>query len=248
MFLLGVECPIVESAICPPMPQGCSSMAKTSTVSPTSLFNGVRAPSPRVCFGEESIGYLYDRMTGIGKFHILIFASDLQGPVREPIMRLSESFSSSYDRFGGAERFNVLLVVKALPHETEALLAGPEFEKLREVATIVSDDRAPDDDAHYQYGINHTRGAVVVVRPDLMVGITAWPEDMEAVEKYLAGFLNPVETLLLNDHVESKVNGHSEDTTVEHIETLLNGHSEKAGFLNPVETLIDGPETLLNVQ
>jgi phenol 2-monooxygenase len=188
MFLLGVEGPIVESVICP----SNASTSEKNTRAPTGLLNGARAPSPRVCFDENRTGWLYDRMTGVNKFHILVFASDLQGPVREQIARLSEGFSSNtgfYHRFGGRERFNVLLIVKTLPHEVEVLLEGPELSGIRAEATVVYDDRAPDEDAHYCYGVNHACGCVIVVRPDLVVGMSAWPEETEKIEAYLDGFL-----------------------------------------------------------
>ncbi|KAH6623079.1 hypothetical protein F5144DRAFT_582317 [Chaetomium tenue] len=196
MFLLGVEGPIVESVICPPAEdQGVVAGQKrksSSSVAPTSLINGARAPSPRVCFDENTTGWLYDAMRGVDKFHVLVFASDLQGPVREQIVRLSEGLSSSkgfYRRFGGRERFNVLLIVKALPHEVDLLLEGPELEGIRAEAKVVYDDRAPDEDAHYTYGVNHACGCVVVVRPDLVVGMSAWPEEADKIAAYLDGFL-----------------------------------------------------------
>jgi phenol 2-monooxygenase len=191
MFLLGVEGPIVESVICPPSPVSMGQKNKNNTA-PTSLLNGARAPSPRVCFDENRTGWLYDRTTGVDKFHILVFASDLQGPVGKQIARLSEGLSSNtgfYHRFGGRERFNVLLIVKALPHEVGVLLEGPELEGIRTEATVVYDDRAPDEDAHYTYGVNHACGCVVVVRPDLVVGMSAWPEETDKIGAYLDGFL-----------------------------------------------------------
>ncbi|KAH6839458.1 FAD binding domain-containing protein [Chaetomium sp. MPI-CAGE-AT-0009] len=190
MFLLGVEGPIVESVICPS--NAPVSGEKKNEMGPTSLLNGARAPSPRVCFDENRTGWLYDCMTGVDKFHLLVFASDLQGPVREQMARLSEGLSNAtgfYRRFGGRERFNVLLIVKTLPHEVDVLLEGPELEGLRAEATVVYDDRAPDDDAHYCYGVNHACGGVVVVRPDLVVGMSAWPEETDKIGAYLDGFL-----------------------------------------------------------
>ena len=193
MFLLGVECPIIESPICLSGSSAATPSGKAPSVAPpTSLLTGVRAPSPRVCFEENQTGYLYDKLTGVARFHILLFVSDLQGPVREQVTSFTEHALSNvgfYLRYGGQVRFNLVLVVKALPHEAETLLAAPELAKLREVATVVYDDRAPDDDAHYKYGINHAPGAVVVVRPDLMVGMSAAPEEVDAVESYFSGFL-----------------------------------------------------------
>lgn len=195
-FLFGMETPIVPSAICPPMSTGAKQ-------TPTTLVNGVRAPNPRVCLETSRTAYLYDKMTGVSRFHIVIFGSDLRGPVRKRIARFSQRAlgpGGFFTRFGGSGRFNVVLVVKALPREKDDLYRGEgdgddtlvednDLRYLRDVATVVYDDRSPDDDAHYWYGINHARGAVVVVRPDLWVGVSAWPENAAAVDEYFAGFL-----------------------------------------------------------
>ena len=89
--------------------------------------------------------------------------------------------------------FNVVLVLKCLPFEKESLLGGSDddgdLSNLRKYATIVYDDRAPDEDAGYWYGINHARGAVVAVRPDLWVGTSCWPEEEDVLRDYFAGFL-----------------------------------------------------------
>ena len=191
-FLIGIEAPIVPSVICPPM----STSAKQR---PTTLVNGARPPNPRVCFNTCHTSYMYDKMTGASRFHIVIFGSDLRGPVRKRVARFSQQAlkpGGFFTRFGGPALFNVVLIVKALPHEKEDLYQGrgddeeaDELRFLRDVATLVYDDRSPDEDAHYWYGINHARGAVIVVRPDLLVGMSAWPEDTSAIDKYFAGFL-----------------------------------------------------------
>ncbi|KAL4759403.1 FAD binding domain-containing protein [Aspergillus foveolatus] len=186
-FLMGLEFPIIESAITHPDPEK----------RPLAIRNGARAPSPRVCLDTDRTGYLYDRMTGVSRFHILIFCSDLQGPVREGLAVFSRrAFSpdSFFHQFGGKNRFNVVLVAKALPYQIAELLGprngqGDELKQLREHATVVYDDRAPDDDAHYWYGVNHARGAVAVVRPDLALGVSIWPDEVEKLEAYFAGFL-----------------------------------------------------------
>ncbi|MCJ1423734.1 hypothetical protein MMC29_001618 [Sticta canariensis] len=195
-FLIGMQTPIVPSVICPPM-------STSGKQRPTTLVNGARAPNPRVCFETSCTSYLYDKMTGVSRFHIVIFGSDLRGPVRKRIARFSQQAlgpGGFFTRFGGPAQFNVVLVVKALPHEKEELFRGSGDERdavaednkiqhLRDVATVVYDDRSPDEDAHYWYGINHARGAVIVVRPDLWVGISVWPEDAVAIDKYFEGFL-----------------------------------------------------------
>jgi phenol 2-monooxygenase len=190
MFFIGMEGPIVNSVICPAMPEG-------GNQTPTTVVNGARAPNPRICFDDGHTSYLYDKMLGVARFHLLLFASDLRGPVRERFAHFSQKGlgpGGFWERYGGRETFNVVLVVKALPYEKDQLLNAQDGESddlkyLREKATVVFDDRVPDEDAHYWYGINHARGAVVVVRPDLWLGMSAWPEDVGAVEEYFGGFL-----------------------------------------------------------
>lgn len=188
-FLLGIEWPIIESPICP--------VDTPEQQRPISVRNGARAPNPRVCFDSEYTAYLYDTMAGVSKFHLLVFGSDLRGPVRERLARFSKKTlgpDGLFVRFGGKELFNVILITKALPYQARTLL-GPENGKeddlkgLREHATVVYDDRVPDDDAHYWYGVNHARGAVIAVRPDLSVGVSIWPEDVDGLDGYFSGFL-----------------------------------------------------------
>lgn len=196
-FLVGVEGPIVTSAICP-----LDVPVEEVVPPPTSLRNGVRVPNPRVAFSRTETAYLYDKMGGVDRFHILLFASDIQGAVLTHLTSFAtQAFPPTgfYTRFGGRARFNVVLVTKALPGEAEALFKGsPALEILAREATIVYDDRAPDEDAHYWFAVNHARGAVVVSRPDLRVGVSAWLDGGAGrLGEYFGGFL-----------VETKVGRH----------------------------------------
>ena len=187
MFLLGIDVPNTVSKLCPQM-----KVDEGERQRPIAVDHGKRAPNPRVCFTKETTGYLYDKMTGAARFHILVFGSDLQGPVRERVAHFSRQSlgpQGFFARFGRASMFNVVLVLKCLPHEKKKLLEGDDFGNLREHAIVVYDDRSPDEDAAYCYGINHARGAVVAVRPDLWVGISCWPEESGALQKYFEGFL-----------------------------------------------------------
>lgn len=185
MFVVGFEVPTPISTICPPMNEN-------GKPRPITVENGRRAPNPRICFDEGMTGYLYDKMTGASRFHILIFGSDLQGTVRAQLARLSQHTlgpKGFFAKYGGRAMFNIVLVLKALTHEKEDLLKAEEMQNLRNFATVVYDDRSPDEDAHYWYGINRARGAVVAVRPDLWVGMSCWPEETSMLEEYFGGFL-----------------------------------------------------------
>ena len=186
-FLLGVDVPDTVSVLSPPT-RGIGEKQR-----PIAIDNGKRAPNPRICFSESATGYLYDRMTGAARFHILLFGSTLQGPVRARIAHFSQRAlgpQGFFARFGASSMFNVVLVLKCLPWEKEALLQGDDLRNLREHATVVFDDRSPEEDAAYWYGINHARGAVVAVRPDLWVGMSCWPEEGDDVlGEYFGGFL-----------------------------------------------------------
>jgi len=153
--------------------------------------NGVRCPNPRICFSEGEAGYLYDKMKGSALFHILVFGSDLRGPIMEGLKAFSAALERGfYAKFGKKEVFNVVLVTKAFPFEVEERMADPQLSGLKEVATVVFDDRPPDEDAHYVWGIDHKKGAVVVVRPDLWVGMSAFPKEAPELEKYFGQFLS----------------------------------------------------------
>jgi phenol 2-monooxygenase len=67
-FLLGVDCPSDESAVALPNP-----------AMPVRVRGGVRAPNPRVCLSTDRTGYLYDVLSGAGRFHLVVFGSSLEG-------------------------------------------------------------------------------------------------------------------------------------------------------------------------
>ncbi|RYP78080.1 hypothetical protein DL771_000773 [Monosporascus sp. 5C6A] len=184
MFLLGVDGARVDTEL-----------------SPAVKVNGHEPKVPVAVLNGDAI-------PGVTKFHILAFASDLRSPVRKRIAQLSSEWFAPrgfFSRLGGHERFNVVLIVKALLHEADELLEGPELENLRNVVTGVYDDGRSDEDAHFWYGVNHARGAVVVVRPDLAVGTSASPEDTAAIDEYLSRFL--VHPVASNGNGDGHMNG-----------------------------------------
>ena len=173
---------------------------------PVSVENGVRCPSPRVCFSEGEAGYMYDKMKGSALFHILVFASDILGPVREGIKKFSSSLSQGFhSRYGGREVFNIVLVTKCLPFEIAERMADPELSTLGEAATVVYDDRPPDEDAHYTWGVDHAKGAIVVVRPDLWVAMSAFPDETAELDRYFGNFLLPYNEVTKADKARNDI-------------------------------------------
>lgn len=197
-FLLGTDCQYSASVISPASSIDHDENQQVNGQHlPIGVRNGVRAPNPRVCFSASQTGYLYDKLVGPPRFHIVLFLSSLTG---HEVLKQAKSFSHGmiqegfYKRFGGPRLFNLVVVVKCLPFEFEARRQSESsslkgLEPLWSVATVVFDDRAPDDDAHTTWGVNHATGGVVVIRPDLWVGITTFPSEMGKIISYFEAFL-----------------------------------------------------------
>ncbi|KAM5383755.1 hypothetical protein ACJZ2D_001744 [Fusarium nematophilum] len=193
-FLLGVDCPYDESIISPPTPGFSSATGRPPAIR---VKNGVRAPNPRVCFSSTESGYLYDRLAGSPRFHLVLFASSLAGTeVRRRVdafLRCLNSPEGFYARFGGRDRFHIAIILKMLPFEWHDANADAGLAAIRDAlpegTTVLFDDRAPDEDAHTAWGANHITGGVAVIRPDLWVATTAYPDEAEAISGFFEEFL-----------------------------------------------------------
>ncbi|OBZ65833.1 Phenol 2-monooxygenase [Grifola frondosa] len=198
-FLLGVDCPYAHNLLNPPQStdssQNSLALSRGPGVSATEVRWGVRAPNPRITFGQARTGYLYDAYGSAGQFTLVVFASNLQGPVVKGLKALEAHFSSPssfFSKFTGTGLFKLVLVTNLLPLDLEEHFSGENSKSLkwlRENAFIVWDDGLPGNDAHSVYGVDHTRGAVVVVRPDLWTGISVGPEDSKMLDEYFGRFL-----------------------------------------------------------
>lgn len=189
-FLLGVDCPYDPSVI---TQETSNSLGHRP---PLRVKAGVRAPNPRVCFATGETGYLYDKLGGPARFHLVVFASSLTRiEVQHKLRVFAEALQDPagfYRRFGGSRLFNIVLVAKLMPFQQQELpsSASELLDILRnEGAQIVFDDRAPDDDAHTTWGANHAKGGVAIIRPDLWVSMTAFPDETDVIAKYFEGFL-----------------------------------------------------------
>ena len=188
-FLLGVDAPY------PPTPISSARKAegRQNAIAPR---NGVRAPNPRLCLSTSQTGYLYDALTGAATFHLVLFASDLQGPVRAALASFSALLADPkafYRTYGRARRFNLVLVTTLLPADAAVALEGAELKDVRERCggRVLSDDRAPDESAHTCYEVDHGRGAVVVVRPDLWIGTSVGLDQGRLLDGYFDEWLLP---------------------------------------------------------
>lgn len=184
-FMLGLDVAYGKSILFP---------SQDEAQVPVVVDNGVRAPNPRVSLSAGITGYLYDVMKGAGFFHLVVFASSLEGQVKRNVQQFAKSLcdpAGFYSRYGGRELFNIVVVTKRLPFEIDAIMAEPELQVLRAAATVVFDDQAPDEDAHTMWGVDHGTGAVIAVRPDLWVGMSVRPDQVDELDKYFSGFLIP---------------------------------------------------------
>ena len=129
-------------------------------------------------------------MKGASRFHVIVFASDLQGEIRSQLNVFSEALEGGFfAEFGGNQIFNVVLVTKSLPFQFDNLRSDPGLQALINKACIVFDDRPPDEDAHCTVGVDHDKGAVVVVRPDLWVGTSLFSGEAGKLKQYFDQFL-----------------------------------------------------------
>lgn len=194
-FLLGVDCPYAESAAV--SSSGLDLTPKGGHPPAIRVKSGVRAPNPRVCLSPTESGYLYDKLAGPPRFHLVLFASSLAGTeVRRRVdafLRCLNDPKGFYARFGGSSRFNVVVILKMLPFQWSGADVDPGLAAVRDAlpegSTVVFDDKAPDEDAHTVWGANHLTGGVAVVRPDLWVASTAFPDKMDDVSRLFEGFL-----------------------------------------------------------
>ncbi|KAI6092181.1 FAD binding domain-containing protein [Hypoxylon rubiginosum] len=189
-FLLGVDCPYDVSTI-------VQEAASAQGAPAIRVKAGVRAPNPRVCFATGETGYLYDKLAGGARFHVVVFTSTLQGAEVQrrlgAFVKALKQPAGFFAKYGGAALFNIVLVTKLMPFELDALPAHVSalLDQLKEEAgaQVVFDDRAPDEDAHTTWGANHSKGGVAVIRPDLWTATTAFPDEMDEITKYFDGFL-----------------------------------------------------------
>ena len=194
-FLLGVDAPYYHTPISP-----ASKPEERNAIAPK---NGVRAPNPRLCFSINQTGYLYDALTGAATFHLVVFASDIQGPVRTALSSFSILLSDPeafYTIYGSTRRFNLVLVTTLMPTEAALALGGEELKEVRERCRVLFDDRAPDESAHTCYEIDHSRGAVVVVRPDLWTGTSVFLDDVAMLDGYFSEWLLPCSDAKNSNH------------------------------------------------
>lgn len=196
-FLLGVDCEYAHNNINPPQkaegPQAQYALSR-SVKEATEVRWGVRTPNPRVTLDQNRVGYLYDACGTAGQFSIIVFGSDMQGPVAKSLKAFNDHIQrpeSFFQRFKESNLFKLVLVTKFLPLDFEEYFAEhpEELKYLRENSTHTWDDQLPKKDAHGTFGVNHARGAVVIVRPDMWTGITVLPTDADILDEYFDRFL-----------------------------------------------------------
>lgn len=156
---------------------------------------GYRAPDPRVALSRARSGRLYDAFGRLDQFTLVVFASNLGGALAPRLRALDAYLASPKSFYRGAasgDLFKLVVVARATPTEADARIAGFPF--LAAHAQLVYDDQLPPGifggDAHSIYGVDHARGAVVVVRPDTWVGTAVTVDGVSSLEAYFSSFLS----------------------------------------------------------
>ena len=78
-----------------------------------------------------------------------------------------------------------------MPAEAAIAMEGRDLEEVRKRGRLLYDDRAPDESAHTWFEVDHGRGAVVVVRPDLWVGVSVFLNRGDLLDSYFGKWLVP---------------------------------------------------------
>ncbi|GJE93871.1 phenol 2-monooxygenase [Phanerochaete sordida] len=130
------------------------------------------------------------------RFKVLVFAGDTSDAAqRARVQALADAVEQGfYRRFGGAEPgkvFDVLAISSAPKDKVDYTDLPPVFRT--HWSKVLLDDTdmfaRVGGGGYDAYGIDKTKGAVVVVRPDGYVGIVAPFESIQDVDDYFAGFM-----------------------------------------------------------
>ncbi|OJD33491.1 pentachlorophenol 4-monooxygenase [Diplodia corticola] len=124
---------------------------------------------------------LYDVNKAPGLWTVLVFTGNT-ATTKPALAQLREALaleSSFAKQFGHVLRF--LTVIPGTAPSVWSALGGPAFGKM-----FID----PGFEAHDRYGIPHETGAIVVLRPDAVLGFVADFGDVGEINKYFAGFCN----------------------------------------------------------
>lgn len=197
-FLLGIDFEMGHNVLNPPRdPSRALALRDTAPTRATTVRWGVRAPNPRIMLNRKQSGYLYDLFGGAGRFNIVIFASDLQGPIASGVSTLVKHLSSPnsfFAKHGGEKTFHLVLVTTLPSLDLDDLLekggeGADAVSTLRSKCVVAFDDQLPGRDAHVVYGVDHAKGAVAIVRPDLWTGISVTLNEVDVLDDYFGNFL-----------------------------------------------------------
>ena len=196
-FLLGIDCEYGHTVLTPTRnPANPLSLDNVQPDKATVVRWGVRAPNPRLSYHKDATGYLYDLLGRGSKLTVVLFGSDFQGTAGARVAKFAQHIAqptSFAQRW--SDLIDVVVLTKLLPVDLEEFLAQ-DSEEARAIKGLVEsaarvgyDDELPGKDAHSVYGVNHAKGAAVVIRPDLWTGISVFPDEGHALDQYFGRFL-----------------------------------------------------------
>ncbi|KAB2578100.1 Aromatic hydroxylase fmpF [Lasiodiplodia theobromae] len=124
---------------------------------------------------------LYDINKAPGLWTVLVFTGNpaITRPALAQLREALESATSFVKKIG--HMIQLLTIIPGTAPSAWSVLGGPAFGKM-----FID----PGFEAHGRYGIPQETGAIVVVRPDTVLGFAADFGNVHEVDKYFAGFCN----------------------------------------------------------
>ncbi|KAL2021775.1 hypothetical protein VTK56DRAFT_6718 [Thermocarpiscus australiensis] len=169
---------------------------------------GMRFPSAQVVrFCDAKAMQLVKGLPADGQWYVVVFAGDVARPeALSRLLRVSSPLEQVTRRFTppGAYPDSVIDRVLVLASDRKKVEQGdiPDFFtpvtgkwQMRCLTKVYADDESYNSGhghAYEAYGVDHKRGALVVVRPDHYVARVAELEDVDSIRRLFEGFMLPV--------------------------------------------------------
>ncbi|KAL1678879.1 FAD binding domain-containing protein [Schizophyllum commune] len=136
---------------------------------------------------------IHDLLTANGRFKVLVFAGDYTRPTfASDVRQFAEGLTAlvaKYGRITASESMGVVTIL-AGKQDPECMLSLPSVLRPHWSSILVDVD-ADSNGGYDKYGIDPSRGAAVIVRPDSHIGTIVPLQQVEGLIGYFDGFSRP---------------------------------------------------------